>query len=379
VRHLVNRWPYSNLSLRNWPTDPGAGSASVWRGSLLLALAALLLVLGGCGSAGTARPASLVDIGAGLKGPVGLKARVYAKGPATTAAFTFDQQGRLWLTAAGLEAHAFDGVYVIAKQGAQPLKVVAGLNDPLGLAWYAGRLYVASVGRVDAYGGFNGHRFTTHERILSGPVVSGENNLLVMAPDGRFVMGVTATCDHCTPTSALSGSIVSFRPDGSDLRLYARGIRAPFGLAFMPGTSELFASMNQRDDLAKKTPGDWLTLVREGQNWRFPGCYGQGGAICSGVPRSTAVLDVHAAAGGVAITTGQLGASIGTSALVPEWALAKVQRVALRKEGFSYQGSVTPFLTGIANPLAIALAPNGSLLVGDWKSGEIYRIGVGSS
>src|SRR3984957_13881479 len=311
VRHLVNRWPYSNLSLRNWPTDPGAGSASVWRGSLLLALAALLLVLCGWGSGGTA-------------------------------------------PAAGLEAPAFDGVYVIAKQGAQPLKVVAGLNDPLGLAWYAGRLYVASVGRGDAYGGFNGHRFTTHERILSGPVVSGENNLLVMAPDGRFVMGVTATCDHCTPTSALSGSIVSFRPDGSDLRLYARGIRAPFGLAFMPGTSELFASMNQRDDLAKKTPGDWLTLVREGQNWRFPGCYGQGGAICSGVPRSTAVLDVHAAAGGVAITTGQLGASIGTSALVPEWALAKVQRVALRKEGFSYQGSVTPFLTGIANPLAIA-------------------------
>ncbi|HEY5195037.1 MAG TPA: hypothetical protein VIJ39_14365 [Solirubrobacteraceae bacterium] len=346
---------------------------------MVLALAASLLVLAGCGSAGTARPASLVDIGAGLKGPAGLKASVYAKGPATTAAFSFDRQGRLWLTAAGLEAHAFDGVYMVAKPGAQPLKVVAGLKDPLGLAWYAGRLYVASVGRVDSYGGFNGHRFTEHTKILSGPVAGGENNLLAMAPDGRFVMGVTATCDHCTPTSALSGSIVSFRPDGSDLRLYARGIRAPFGLAFMPGTSELLASMNQRDDLGTKTPGDWLALVREGENWRFPGCYGQGGTVCSGVPRPTAVLDPHAAAGGVAITTGQLGASVGTSALVTEWATAKVQRVALKKNGSSYEGSVTPFLTGIANPLAIALAPTGSLLVGDWKSGEIYRIGVSSS
>jgi glucose/arabinose dehydrogenase len=344
-----------------------------------LALVASLLVLGGCGSAGTARPASLVDIGAGLKGPAGLKASVYAKGPATTAAFAFDRQRRLWLTAAGLEAHAFDGVYMIAKQGAQPLEVVAGLDDPLGLAWYAGRLYVASVGRVDSYGGFDGRRFTEHTKILSGPVVGGENNLLAMAPDGRFVMGVTATCDHCTPKSALSGSIVSFRPDGSDLRLYARGIRAPFGLAFMPGTSELFASMNQRDDLGAKTPGDWLALVREGENWRFPGCYGQGGAVCSGVPRPTAVLDMHAAAGGVAITTGQLGAGIGTSALVTEWARVKVQRVALKKDGSGYKGSVTSFLTGIANPLAIALAPNGSLLVGDWKSGEIYRISVSST
>jgi glucose/arabinose dehydrogenase len=344
-----------------------------------MALAASLLVLGGCGSTGTARLASLVDIGAGLQGTAGLKASVYAKGPATTAAFAFDRQGRLWLTAAGLETHTFDGVYMIAKQGARPLEVVTGLDDPLGLAWYAGKLYVASVGRVDAYGGFDGRRFTEHTKILSGPVAGGENNLLATAPDGRFVMGVTATCDHCTPTSAFSGSIVSFRPDGSDLRLYASGIRAPFGLAFVPGTSELLASMNQRDDLGTKTPGDWLALVREGENWRFPGCYGEGGVACSGVPQPTAVLDTHAAAGGVAIVTGRLGAGVGTSALITEWARAKVQRVALKKSGAGYEGSVTPFLTGIANPLAIAPAPNGSLLVGDWKSGDIYRVEAGSS
>jgi glucose/arabinose dehydrogenase len=37
-------------------------------------------------------------------------------------------------------------------------------------------------------------------------------------------------------------------------------------------------------------------------------------------------------------------------------------------------GAVEPFLTGIPNPLAVALAPDGSLLVGDWDSGTIYRI-----
>jgi len=86
------------------------------------------------------------------------------------------------------------------------------------------------------------------------------------------------------------------------------------------------------------------------------------------------VLDKHGAVGGVAILTGQLGASVGTSAIVPEWNVAKVQRVALTRTASGYRGSVTPFLTGIHNPLAIVLAPDRSLLVGDWATGTIYRV-----
>lgn len=316
----------------------------------------------------------LVAIGAGLMGPPGLRATVYAQGPPTVAAFAFDPAGRLWLTAAGLEAHTHDGVYVIAKAGAPALKVVSGLNNPLGLDWYAGKLYVASVGRVDAYWGFDGTHFTGHRKILNGPLTEGENNLLVIAPDGRFLMGISATCDHCIPTSKWDGAIVSFRPNGSDLRLYAGRIRAPFGLTLFPGTSELFVTMNQQDNLGALTPGDTLGLVKEGQQWGFPSCYGQGGPACAGVPAPVAVLDKHAAIGGVAIATGQLGPSIGTSAIVAEWNVAKVQRVALAKTGSGYQGAVTPFLTGIRNPLAVAFAPNRSLLVGDWATGRIYRV-----
>ncbi len=322
----------------------------------------------------TSSSSSLVAIGADLQGPAGLRASVYAKGPRTTAAFAFDTRGRLWVAAAGLEAHAEDGVYLIAAPGARALKVISGLDDPLGMAWYGGRLYVASVGRVDAYGGFDGRRFTRHTRILTGPATGAENNLLVMAPDGRFLLGITATCDHCTPSSKYAGSIVSFRPDGSGLRLYASRIRAPFGLAYFPGTSDLFVTMNQQDNLGTATPGDWLALVGEGQDWRFPECHGQGGAACTGVPAPVAALDKHAAVGGVAIVTGQLGASVGTAAIVPEWNVAKVQRVALTRSGSGYSGAVTPFLTGIQNPLAIAVAPDRSLLVGDWSTGTIYRI-----
>lgn len=189
------------------------------------------------------------------------------------------------------------------------MRVIAGLKDPLGLVWHQGRLYVSSVGRVTVFSGLRGEHFAHARTIVSGPVAGGENNGLVLLPDGRFAMGVTASCDHCLPRSGYSGSIVSFRPNGSGLRLYAARIRAPVGLTLLPGTSTLLVSMNQRNDLGPRTPGDWLAIVAPGTNWRSPGCYGQGGSACAGVPKPLAVLDKHAAVGPIVILSGRSGTS----------------------------------------------------------------------
>jgi glucose/arabinose dehydrogenase len=345
------------------------------RGTLVAAALLVVAALTGCGAATNHARSGLVSIGVGLRGPAGLQAGIYARGVPTVAAFAFDAQGRLWAAAAGLSAHSHDGVYLIAQPGARPVRVIGGLDDPLGLVWLRGRLFVSSVGRVTAYSGLHGTRFAHRQTIIQGPVAGGENNDLVLAPDGRFVMGVTATCDHCTPKSQWSGSIVSFRPDGSDLRLFAARIRAPLGLDYFPGTSDLFVTMNQLDDLGARTPGDWLAVVRPGTDWRFPGCYGQGGAACAGMPGPIAVLDQHAAVGSVVIVTGQLGPTVGTSALVAEWQTAKVARVALVQRGSSYRGGPPEvWLRGLHNPLALVIGPGGSVLVGDWGTGIVYRI-----
>jgi glucose/arabinose dehydrogenase len=339
------------------------------------ALACLVVLLAGCGSSSKhAAAPRLVSIGAGIEGPAGLSASLYARGLPTVADFALDPAGRLWAAAAGLAGHSHDGVYLIAGAGATPRRVIAGLDDPLGLAWYRGSLYVASVGRVTVYSGFTGTRFRQHRTLIRGPLAHGENNDLVLAPDRRFVMGITATCDHCRPKSKYAGSIVSFRPDGGDLRLYATRIRAPVGLAYYPGTSDLFATINQRGDLGARTPGDWLAMVAPGTDWRFPECYGQGGAVCAGVPRPLAVLDPHAAVGSVVILTGQLGPAVGTAALVSEWNTAKVVRVGLVRRGGGFVGSTSLWLKGLRNPLALVSGRDRSVLVGDWGTGIIYKI-----
>jgi glucose/arabinose dehydrogenase len=351
-------------------------------------IAALALAIGvatgasGCGSgrsspppaATTSRAPALVSIGAGLRGPAGLHATLYARGPKTLSTLAFDARGRLWAGASGLSSHSGDGVYLVRRRPASATRVVSGLDDPLGLLWHANRLYVASLGRVDAYSSFQGSRFARHRRILDGPVRGGENNNLVLAPDGRLVMGVTASCDHCRPASPYSGAVVSFTTAGTDLRVVAAHIRAPVGLTYAPGTDTLFATMNLRDDLGARTPGDWLGVIREGQDWGSPQCYGQGGSACAGVPAPTSTLDPHAAAGGVAIVTGQLGAGVATSAIVAEWQRSLVRRVALSGAAHTRGSTATPFLRGMTNPLAVVLAPDGALLVGDWSDGHIYRI-----
>jgi glucose/arabinose dehydrogenase len=337
--------------------------------AIVVAIAATS-ILAGCGSS----PPALVSLGLGISGRKGLHAVPYAYGPAKIAALAFDSRNRLWLATADYTDQGHDGLYLVAKRDAKPVEVVAHLHTPLGLVWKGNTLYVASTGRVDAFSDLRGTTFATRRKIVSLPAHVGESNNLVLAPNGRLLLGISAPCDHCTPKSKYSGAIVSFRPDGGDLRVYAGGIRAPVGLAFFPGSENLLVSMNQRDDLGSRTPGDWLSVVNSGDDWKFPDCYGQGGTVCAGVPQPLSVLDKHAAAAGVAIVTGQLGSGIGTSALVAEWAKNTVLQVPLDKSGTKSRGKATPLLTGIANPVAMTVTPLDSLLVGNWTTGVIYEI-----
>ena len=311
--------------------------------SRVLATVACVSLLGvGCGDASSSPSTSasgLVDIGAGIEGVSGLHATVFATGLTHAATFAFDAQGRLWVATADYTDSGQDGVYLVTKAGAQPIEMISGLHTPLGLLWDKDVLYVASKARVDAFTNLRGTKFTTRRTVVALPADVGEVNTIALAPGGRLLVGITAPCDHCTPASRYSGAIIAVRTDGTGLTVYASGIRAPVGLAFFPGTSDLFVTMDYRDDLGSKTPGD-----------------------------------EHAAVSDVAIVTGQLGSKVGTSALVAEWALGKVQRIALTKTGDTYTGAVTPFLSGIKNPVAISRATDGAVLVGDWTTGIVYRV-----
>jgi glucose/arabinose dehydrogenase len=246
----------------------------------------------------------------------------------------------------------------------------------MGLLWYDGWLYVASGTTVDAYRGFDtdAATFAEHRTVLTLPDGVGLlGGLAVDTASGRISLGISAPCDACEPESEYSAAIVSFVPtssgvDGSDLRVDVRGVRAAVGLAYAPGTNDLFVTMNQRDDLDAKTPGDWLALVTAGEDWGFPDCYGQDGRACAAMGDVVAELDTHAAASGVAFDG-------DGDAIVAEWARAKVLRVALTRTESGYRATKTEtWIKGIKSPVAVVVGPDGAVYVGDWATGTVYRI-----
>jgi glucose/arabinose dehydrogenase len=336
---------------------------------ILLALVLPVVSLLSADAAGAA-----TSIGAGLRGPSGLTATVYATGLKHVSALATDAQGRVWVATAAASDTGKDAIYLVDAAGVTPQKVVTDVHTPLGLVWIDDTLYVSQANSVVALSGFDGAAFASRATVVSFPAGTGEVNGITVGSDGRLYVGVSAPCNSCTPTETYSASIVSFLPDGSDLQVFARAIRAAIGLVFFPSTDDLFVTMNQRDDLGAKTPGDWLAIVHAGESWGFPSYYGQDTAKYADMPSPVAELDEHAAVSGVAIVTGQLGSTLGTGAAVAEWVTGKVQWVRLTASNGSYTGKATAFLSGFENPVPVMLDRQGALFVGDWTSGRLYRI-----
>lgn len=68
-------------------------------------------------------------------------------------------------------------------------------------------------------------------------------------------------------------NILVANPDGSDLRVYASGIRNPVGIAVDPHTGVLWTSVNERDLLGDYLPPDYITHVEEGGFYGWPWYY----------------------------------------------------------------------------------------------------------
>jgi len=353
------------------------------------------------------RPAVWLLIAAGLAAAPGADARVraprgievgsYASRMGHPTNLAWDEAGRVWTTSGGYLASRSDGVWFLPRRGARPRHVVRRLFQPLGLTWLGGELYVSHMhpystsgphtGRVVAYSEFDGQRFHRSRVVLDRlPVGLHSVDSVVPGPDGRLYLGIGSR-DDVRRGASPSASVVSFEPSGADLRVEARGLRNPFGLAFLPGTSLLLVSDNGRDDLGPRRPPDELNALdvsQETPDFGFPGCPGRSPGGCGGTVRPLARLAPHAAAAGVAVAPAF--GPYGPSAFVAEngstirgaRAGADVVRVALRggeDGGEPLRGRRVAFARGFRryDPVGAGIGPDGALYVTLNRSGRILR------
>jgi len=75
------------------------------------------------------------------------------------------------------------------------------------------------------------------------------------------------------PVEHHRANILEANPDGSELRVYAWGIRNPVGIAIEPRTGVLWASVNERGLLGDNLPPDYITHVQDGGFYGWPWYY----------------------------------------------------------------------------------------------------------
>ena len=323
----------------------------------LAALAALVFA----GSAG-APPAKIVV-------PAGFKASTYASGLEHPTAMAWGPDGRLYVT-------EDTGLVVIARPGRKPLVVARGLRTPLGLAWRGQELYVSEQGRLARYT-LAGSKLTARRILVRGlPFGLHQQDNVVVGPDDRLYLGSGSTCDACREKNPRSATILSLKPDGSDLRVVARGLRNPFGLAFKPGTDQLYASVNGQDKLGTKKrpePAESVVLVKQGAFYGWPRCWPSYArktlaGRCRAVTPPLAYLEPHSSADGLAFWRGSLFVALWGQYLSDRHGrkLVRIQPGPPKR--------VTTFARGFDHPLALVVDKSGALLVADWGTGVIYRI-----
>jgi hypothetical protein len=310
--------------------------------------------------------------GEGISVPAGYRVATFASGLHDPTAMAYGPDGRIYVTQDG-------GTLVAIRRGThKPAVLVRGLRTPLGLAWHGHEVFVSEQGRLERLTLRNG-RLRDRRVIVKGLPFGEHQQDNVVYRAGRLYWGSGSTCDACQERDARSATVLSLRPDGSGLRVVARGVRNPYGLAFQPATGRLYASVNGEDKLGTKTdpePAEMAVVVRPGAFYGWPRCWPNARTLrlsgsCGGVARPAAYLEPHSSADGIAFWRGDL--------YVAEWGQylshrfgRRVVRVQLRPNGTASR--VTSFASGFAHPLALLVDRAGGLLVADWGRGVVYRI-----
>lgn len=282
----------------------------------------------------------------------------------------------------------------------------ADLNAPYGLALVDGALYVANQDALVRFDYRDGQTEASGPPTTVTALPSAINHhwtkALTASADGRFLFVGIGSNSNITErgmdVEVDRAMIWQIDAQTGAHKRYATGLRNPTALAIQPGTGQLWAVVNERDEIGPNLVPDYLTAVREGGFYGWPYSYwGQtvdpraqpqdpekvGSAI-----RPDYSLGSHVAALGLAFSTQAMGADFAEGVFVGEHGSWN-RRVPVGyrvifvpfhdgKPAGEPIDFVSGFLDGEGNargrPVGVTVDPRGALIVADDLSNTIWRI-----
>jgi glucose/arabinose dehydrogenase len=246
-----------------------------------------------------------------------------------------------------------------------------GFTLLIGIVWHDSEIYCASSGKVEALRDSNGDGRADERRLVvddlpSMVLMPHSNNGLAFGPDGRLYFGVGATTNGQVEQHPLAASILSIKPDGSDLKVFARGLGNSFDVAFN-SRGELFAGGN--------APGDEFNHVVEGGHYGYPYFYGDPPKV-GGIRGPVVNFPPHSVPTGVTFYAGDTyPREFYDNGFLTLWQRGEIARIEVAQAtNGSYLSRTTTFGSGFLYPIDAITGPDGNLYVADFGTSAIYRI-----
>lgn len=275
--------------------------------------------------------------------------------------------------------------------------VASGLNRPHGIAFLGNTLYIAETNAVATYDyNSNSHRATKRKKIIDLP--SGGNHItrtIGFGPDRKLYIAVGSSCNVCIEEDWRRTKILVANPDGSDLKEFASGLRNSVFFTWHPKTHELWATEMGRDLIGDNIPPDEVNIIKEGNFYGWPFCYGKNiqdktftpTKTCQGAQPSHIDLQAHSAPLGLSFVPSSWPAEYRDDLLIAyhgSWNRTeptgyKIVRAKLDAQG-NYEAT-EDFITGwlasdgaLGRPVDLLFGRDGALYISDDKAGVIYRV-----
>lgn len=280
------------------------------------------------------------------------------------------------------------------------------LNAPYGLALAGGRLYVANQDALVRFDYVPGQIRAAGPPVKVTDLPSEINHhwtkALAASADGRFLyvgIGSNSNITERGMAAEVDRAMVwQVDAETGAHKPFATGLRNPTALAIQPGIGQLWAVVNERDELGPNLVPDYLTSVRQGGFYGWPYSYWgktidprvrpQDPQKVASAIRPDYALGAHVAALGLTFSSQVMGASFAEGVFVGEhgsWNREvpsgyKVVFVPFR--GGRPAGDPVDFVTGFmgrdgktrGRPVGVTLDPRGALIIADDLSNTIWRV-----
>lgn len=284
-------------------------------------------------------------------------------------------------------------------------QIAASLPDVHGLAIHQDLLYMVTVKEIFRAPLHSNGRLGKIEKIVDMLPDGGQhpNRTLAFGPDGYLFVSVGSTCNACDETNQMSATMLRCRADGSDLTVFAEGLRNTIGFDWHPGTKSLWGADHGIDWLGDDQQKEEINQIQENAHYGWPYIFGKGHYNPGDRPAgdtsyqqfssmSTSPsfeLSAHSAPMQLLFYTGKMfDQKYQQQAFVTlhgSWNRRRPSGYSVVSIKFQNGEPVSsePFLTGFltngnkscfGRPCGLAQLPDGSLLVGDDANGIIYRI-----